>query len=73
MSSVPSVWRKKREVLIKQRDKLAAEFTRNPNDLRLALKIKTIDDEVAAYTEEIRKEKRRNIAGLIGGGGTGQK
>ena len=60
VSSVPGVWRKKREGLIKQRDKLAAEFTRNPNDLRLALKIKTIDDEVAACTAEITKEKKQN-------------
>jgi hypothetical protein len=58
--SVPGLWRKKREVLIKQRDKLAAEFARNPNDLRLALKIKAIDDEVAAYTAEITKEKKQN-------------
>jgi hypothetical protein len=58
--SIPGVLRKKREVLTKQRDKLAAEFARNPNDLRLALKIKAIDDEVAACTAEITKEKRKN-------------
>ncbi len=60
MSSVPSVWRKKREILIAQRDKLAREFDKNPNDLRLGVKIKAIDDEVAACTEEITKEKRQN-------------
>jgi hypothetical protein len=65
VSSVPSVWKKKREILIAQRDKLAKEFDKNPSDLRLGVKIKAIDDEVAAYTEEITKEKRQNPSSVL--------
>jgi hypothetical protein len=54
----PRVWKKKRDVLRSRRALLSKEFDKNPNDLRLALKIKVIDDEIAACTENITKEKR---------------
>jgi hypothetical protein len=61
VSQVSSVWRKKREGLKSRRVRLSKEFDKNPNDLRLGLKIKAIDDEIAACTEHITKEKRLSL------------
>ena len=61
MLPVPTVWRKKREDLRKRRVPLSKEFDKNPNDLRLALKIKAIDDEIAACTEHVTKEKSLSL------------
>jgi len=47
----------KRDDLKKQRTTLFDEFERNPRDIRLALKIKTIDDEIARCTETLREAK----------------
>jgi hypothetical protein len=54
----PRIWKRKRDVLRSQRATLSKEYDKNPNDLRFALKIKTIDDEIAACTEYMMKEKR---------------
>jgi hypothetical protein len=51
--------KKKREVLTSKRDVLFAAFLRNPEDIRLALEIKFIDDQVAACTEQMRLERKR--------------
>lgn len=38
----------KREALRAERDRLFDEFSKNPCDIKLAIKIKEIDDQVAA-------------------------
>ena len=52
--AIPDVVKKKRDALKTKRDSLFKEYTRHPNDYRLALEIKTIDDEIA---ECVRKER----------------
>jgi len=53
--------RRKREELKAKRNLLFKRFLKNPLDTRLALKIKTIDDQVAECTEQMeRKRGRRN-------------
>jgi hypothetical protein len=47
----------KRDDLKRQRTTLFDEFERNPRDIRLALKIKSIDDEIARCTETLREAK----------------
>jgi hypothetical protein len=51
--------RKKREVLTAKRDVLFKKFLRNPEEIRLALEIKFIDDQVALCTEQMRQERKR--------------
>ncbi len=51
--------KKKREVLTAKRDVLFAKFLRNPQEIRLALEIKLIDDQVALCTELMRQETKR--------------
>jgi hypothetical protein len=48
-------WATKRKSLVKQRDTLFDKFERNPRDLRLGLKIKSIDDEISLCTEHLRQ------------------
>ncbi|HMD40794.1 MAG TPA: hypothetical protein VKH15_16030 [Candidatus Acidoferrum sp.] len=55
-----SVWKRKREDLRIERAPLAKAFDKNPQDLRLALQIKAIDDKIADCTEQIVKEKRQS-------------
>jgi len=53
--------RRKREELKAKRNLLFKRFLKNPLDTRLALKIKTIDDQVAECTEQMeRKRGKRN-------------
>ena len=53
--------RRKREELKANRNLLFKRFLKNPLDTRLALKIKTIDDQVAECTEQMeRKRGKRN-------------
>jgi len=51
--------RRKREELKAKRNLLFERFLKNPLDTRLALKIKTIDDQVAEYTEQMARMKDR--------------
>jgi hypothetical protein len=53
--------KKKREVLTVKRDVLFAQFLRNPEDIRLALEIKFIDDQVALCCEQMRQERKKRI------------
>jgi hypothetical protein len=50
------LWKKKRGDLNDKRNALFERYSRNPNDLELALEIKKIDDEVAKCTDEMRRE-----------------
>jgi hypothetical protein len=57
---------RKREELKAHRKLLFRRFLRNPQDTSLALKIKIIDDQVAACTEQMEPERKaRNSAGRI--------
>lgn len=49
--------RKKRQELKAKRNLLFQQFLKNPEDIRLALKIKMIDDQIAECTEQM--EQRR--------------
>jgi hypothetical protein len=51
-----STWRKKRDDLSTKRNALFKKYSNNPNDVTLALEIKTMDDEIAEYTAKMRDE-----------------
>jgi hypothetical protein len=53
-------WKKKRDELTSKRNSLFRNYSRNPQDLHLALEIKTIDDEIAEYTDKMREETVRS-------------
>jgi hypothetical protein len=48
--------KKKRDDLSTKRNLLFKKYLQNPQDLHLALEIKTIDDEIAQYTDKMRQE-----------------
>ena len=50
------VWKRKREDLQNRRTSLFKRFERNPSDLRLALEIRTIDDQIAECTQQMERE-----------------
>jgi hypothetical protein len=60
-------WKKKRDELTVKRNSLFQRYSRNPNDLQLAVEIKTIDDEIAdcmeKLTQEIRSQYKKSMAG----------
>ena len=58
MLAAAGVWKKKREDLKIKRNSLFEEYSKHPQDLHLALEIKTIDDEIAEYTQKIEQERR---------------
>ena len=53
------VWKRKREALKNRRTPLFKRYEKSPGDLRLALEIKIIDDQIAECTEQIECENRR--------------
>jgi hypothetical protein len=57
MLATTDVWKKKRGDLNIKRSSLFKKYLQNPNDLRLALEIKRIDDEIAECTDKMRDEK----------------
>jgi hypothetical protein len=50
-------WRKKRDGLTTHRNALFKKYSKNADDLALALQIKKIDDEVAECTEKMSQER----------------
>ena len=60
------VWRRKRDALKSERLPLSRQFDRNPNDIRLALRIKAIDDEIAKCTERITADNKQIFAHKLG-------
>jgi hypothetical protein len=58
MTARAGVWKRKREDLQNRRPPLFKRYERNPSDLRLALEIKTIDDQIAECTQQMEREKR---------------
>jgi hypothetical protein len=51
-----NLWKKQREDLSEKRNSLFKKYSRNPHDLELALEIKKIDDEIAEFTDKLRRE-----------------
>lgn len=58
MTARAGVWKRKREDLQNKRTLLFKRYERNPGDLRLALEIKTIDDQIAECTQQMERENR---------------
>jgi len=51
-----NLWQKQRDELSDKRNSLFKKYSRNPQDLELALEIKKIDDEIAEFTDKMRRE-----------------
>jgi hypothetical protein len=64
MQATPFNTMRKREELKAQRNLLFERFLRNPLDTGLALKIKIIDDQVAAYAEQMEQERKAELSSL---------
>jgi hypothetical protein len=65
MQITPSITMTKREELKAQRNLLFKQFLRNPQETRLALKIKIIDDQVAACAEQMEKERKAGLRSVL--------
>jgi hypothetical protein len=53
------VWKRKREDLKNRRTSLFRRYEKTPYDLRLAVEIKIIDDQIAECTKQIERENQR--------------
>jgi hypothetical protein len=62
MQEIPTDAKRKREELKAKRNLLFTQFLKNPRDIRLALKIKIIDDQVAEFTEQMEGKRRSEVA-----------
>jgi len=58
MTALAGVWKRKREDLRNRRIPLFKRYEKNPNDLRLALEIKWIDDQIAECTQQLQRANR---------------
>lgn len=58
MTARAAVWKRKREDLRNRRTPLFKRYEKNPSDLRLALEIKTIDDQIAECMQQMERENR---------------
>jgi hypothetical protein len=61
MQETPISAMRKHEELKATRNLLFKQFLKNPVDTRLALKIKSIDDQVAECTERMRQNRKRRF------------
>ena len=59
MTALAGVWKRKREDLWNRRVPLFKRYQRNPHDLRLALEIKSIDDQIAECTQQMQRANRK--------------
>ncbi len=59
MTALAGVWKRKREQLKNKRMPLFRRLERSPGDLRLALEIKMIDDQIAECTEQMARENAK--------------
>ena len=59
MTARAGVWKRRREALQDRRTPLFKRYERSPNDLRLALEIKAIDDQIAECTRQLERENQR--------------
>jgi hypothetical protein len=53
------VWKRKREDLKSKRMPLFKRYEKSPHDLRLALEIRIIDDQIAECTHQIEQEGQK--------------
>jgi hypothetical protein len=51
--------RQNREALIAKRNAVFRQLVDNPREIRLAIEIKTLDDQIAASTERMRDEEKK--------------
>ena len=58
MLSTSVDWKAKREQLKAKRDPLFERYLKHPNDTRLSLEIKTLDDQVAECNEQLQRERK---------------
>lgn len=56
MTALAGVWKRKREDLKKMTTPLFKRYEKSPNDLRLALEIKMVDDQIAECTQQMERE-----------------
>jgi hypothetical protein len=61
MQETPIDAMRKREELKATRNLLFKQFLKNPVDTRLALEIKSIDDQVAEFSERMRQNRERQF------------
>jgi hypothetical protein len=64
MQETPFNTMRKREELKAERNLLFKRFLRNPLDTGLALKIKIIDDQVAACADQMELERKAELSSL---------
>ena len=64
MQETPFNPMRKREELKAQRNLLFERFLRNPVDTSLALKIKIIDDQVAACDEQMERKREAEVSSM---------
>jgi hypothetical protein len=58
MIAVAGVWKKKRDDLRAKRNSLFEKYAKHPEDFRLSLEIKKLDDEIADCTHHVEQERR---------------
>jgi hypothetical protein len=63
MTARAGVWKRKRQALQDKRTTLFKRYERSPNDLRLALEIKALDDQIAECTRQLARENERSQPG----------
>jgi hypothetical protein len=68
MTARGAVWKRKREDLKKRRAPLFKRYEKSPNDLRLGLEIKMIDDQITECTQQMERENA--LAGASAGNST---
>jgi hypothetical protein len=61
VTALAGIWKRKREDLKDRRIPLFRRYEKSPNDLRLALEIKLLDDQIAECTQEIDRENRKLV------------
>jgi hypothetical protein len=61
MTALAGVWKKKREDLKNGRTPLFKRYEKSPNDLRLALEIRIIDDQIANCTQQMECENGKLV------------
>jgi len=64
MQATPFNTMRKREELKAQRNLLFERFLRNPLDTGLALRIKILDDQVAASAEQMEQERKAELSSM---------
>ncbi len=66
MTARAGIWKRKREDLENRRDLLFKRYQKTPNELRLALEIRVIDDQIAECTHHIELESQKDRASAGG-------